>query len=190
MRQVYNMQKKLIALIIILCIFLSLSVYQANRLTKSPLSDLIIEEDDELYLILPISNKKVSVYGSRSDLEKADLDLLRAAEEKIWDKNNSYSENQEPYFIVYAKDGQVTLHAELIVHYDPSRIPTGTASTDPTAYTPLQTGCGIDHDHIYFNEVISKPAEPPTEPSTEATKEEIITGNTEGPPLTHETIVP
>ena len=78
---------------------------------------------------------------------------------------------------------------ELIVIYDPPRIPsgpTGPVSTDPTAYIPPQRGCGISHDHLNFYEVISKPTDPPTE----STKEEIINGNTEGPPLTHETIVP
>ena len=132
--------KKMLTWIFVLTFVLALLVYQAHSLSKPHVSDLLIEEHGNLFLLLPISNKKVSVYGSRSDLEKADLDLLRAAEEKIWDKYNSYSEKHEPYFIVYAKDGQVTLHAELIVHYDPPRIPTGTASTDPTAYTPPQSG--------------------------------------------------
>ena len=179
--------KKLITLIAVLCIFLSLLVYQANSLSKSPLSDLIIEEDDELYLILPISNKKVSVYDTRSDLEKADIDMLREAEVKLWDKISKYPERQEPYFTVHAGDGQVVLCVELIVIYNPPRIPTGPTSTDPTAYTPPQSGCGISHDHLNFREVISMQ---PTNPPTESTKEEIITGNTEGPPLTHETIVP
>jgi hypothetical protein len=186
------MQKKLITLIVILCIFLSLLVYQAHSLSKPHVSDLLIEEHGDLFLLLPISNKKVSVnYSYRSELAKTDLDSLREAERKLWDRINSYSKRQEPCFtIIHAKDGQVVLHVELIVIYDPPHIPDWPTSPDPTAPTPPQRGCGISHDHLYFYEVISKPTEPPTEPSTEATKEEIINGNTEGPPLTHETIVP
>jgi hypothetical protein len=179
--------KKLITLIAVLCIFLSLLVYQAISLSDPLLSELIIEEDDALFLLLPNSNKKVRAYCSRSELEKADIDMLREAEVKLWDKISKYPERQEPYFTVHAGDGQIVLCVELIVIYNPPRIPTGPTSTDPTAYTPPQSGCGISHDHLNFCEVISMQL---TNPPTESTKEEIITGNTDGPPLTHETIVP
>ena len=153
---------------------------------------ICLSKNMAIYFSFCRSQKKASVYYSyRSELEKIDLDSLREAERKLWDRINSYSERQEPLFTVHAKDGEVRLYVELIVIYDPPHIPDWPTSPDPTAPTPPQRGCGIDHDHLKFYEVISEqPTEPPAEPPTESTKEEVITGNTEGPPLTHETIVP
>ena len=178
---------KLLTGVFILTLILALLVYQAIALSVPHVSDLLIEENGELFLLLPISNKKVSAYCSRSELEKTDLDLLQEAEQKLWDRINCYSERQEPYFTLRVNDGQLILHVELIVIYDPPRIRPGPTSPDPTAPTPPQSGCGISHDHLTFYEVISKQ---PTDPPTASTKEEIIKGNTEGPPLKHENVVP
>ena len=108
------------------------------------LSDYLIEEEGRLYLLLPASKLKLRVDDSfKPQLDSIDLDLLKAAEEKILNQLAQYS--QEPHLILETRDGGLGLYAEVIVHIDP-----------PASAEGAQKGCGIDHEHIVFYERITK----------------------------------
>ena len=154
--------KKSLAFICVLIVALGYLVYQAVVLSKpketpKDISDILVERDGRLYLILPISHQDVLILDSQQMyLERIDLDMLQSAEEKLLDQMDDYQKKDKPHFSIGHHDGQIWLCAELIIYLDPRPVPTGQTSTDPTAFTPPQSGCGIDHDHKIFREPISK----------------------------------
>ena len=107
-------------------------------------SEYLTEENGEQYLILPISKAKLRVKSQHlSHLNKIDADLLKKAEEMISGYISSYSQNSGIYLGVC--DGKLCLCAEAIVKIDP-----------PNTSEYGSSGCGIDHDHRFFYEQITK----------------------------------
>ena len=150
--------KKLIILIAAFGILLSMLVYQAVMLSMpkaepEKITDIVVEEKGILWLVLPISNQKVNIDGEQHYLDKIDLSMLRAAEEKLLDRMDDYTLENDAYFWLSSHDGQINLCMELIISLDPPSYPTDPSYTGPTV---PQKGCGIDHDHLTFHEVISK----------------------------------
>ena len=153
--------KKLLLLICALSVVLILLGYQAFSISlhtedSHNISDLIIEDDRCDYIILPISQKKAELSSKTiiPDLANIDLAQLEQAETKLLEQINSYHDREEPLFHIYQHDGQIGLSVELIVYMDPPTFhPTGPLATDPRY---MYGGCGIDHDHLFFFEVISK----------------------------------
>ena len=108
-----------------------------NYGSYGPISEYLIEKNDNLYLILPISESKVEIPNSYlNDLDNIDLNLLKSAEEKILDKIPRNSE--EPYFYIVSNEGHLKLCAQVIVSIEPPAV-SESESTD--------SGCGIDHEH-------------------------------------------
>lgn len=150
--------KKLIILIAAFGVLLSMLVYQAVMLSMpkaepEKITDIVVEEKGILWLVLPISNQKVNIDGEQHYLDKIDLSMLRAAEEKLLDRMDDYTLEKDAYFWLSSHDGQINLCMELIISLDPPSYPTDPSYTGPTV---PQKGCGIDHDHLTFHEVISK----------------------------------
>lgn len=107
------------------------------------ISDYLIEEDGKQYLILPISKEKVRVSNSYTQyLDDIDLDLLKAAEKKIREELSQYSDTQVDFYL-QDREGYLYLTAEIIVDITP---PSGAEDS----------GCGIDHEHKFFEERITK----------------------------------
>ena len=161
--------KKLIILIAAFGILLSMLVYQAVMLSMpkaepekitdikeepEKITDIVVEEKGILWLVLPISNQKVNIDGEQHYLDKIDLSMLRAAEEKLLDRMDDYTLENDAYFWLSSHDGQINLCMELIISLDPPSYPTDPSYTGPTV---PQEGCGIDHDHLLFSEPISNP---------------------------------
>lgn len=151
--------KKLIILIAAFGILLSMLVYQAVMLSMpkaepEKITDIVVEEKGILWLVLPISNQKVNIDGEQHYLDKIDLSMLRAAEEKLLDRMDDYTLENDAYFWLSSHDGQIWLCMELIISLDPPSYPTDPSYTGPTV---PQEGCGIDHDHLLFSEPISNP---------------------------------
>lgn len=151
--------KKLIILIAAFGILLSMLVYQAVMLSMpkaepEKITDIVVEEKGILWLVLPISNQKVNIDGEQHYLDKIDLSMLRAAEEKLLDRMDDYTLEKDAYFWLSRHDGQINLCMELIISLDPPSYPTDPSYTGPTV---PQEGCGIDHDHLHFSEAISHP---------------------------------
>ena len=151
--------KKLIILIAAFGILLSMLVYQAVMLSmpkaeSEKITDIVVEEKGILWLVLPISNQKVNIDGEQHYLDKIDLSMLRAAEEKLLDRMDDYTLENDAYFWLSSHDGQIWLCMELIISLDPPSYPTDPSYTGPTV---PQEGCGIDHDHLLFSEPISNP---------------------------------
>ena len=104
----------------------------------------ILDVDGKKYLVLPVSGEKVRL--SQSELayvDEIDPALLKAAEEKLTAQLAQYSNNSGLYTGV--TDGYLSLCAEVIVRIDPP---------NPSEYG--NSGCGIDHEHLFFSERITK----------------------------------
>ena len=152
------MHKKLLIWILVLTFVLALLMYQAVMLSLSKedpgeITDMVVEENGIPWLILPISHKKINIDHSQHYLDKIDPAMLQTAEEKLLQQINDYTLEGDPCFYLGSHDGQIWLCMELIVYKNPPHCPTDPSYTRPTL---PQEGCGIDHDHLTFSEVISK----------------------------------
>lgn len=106
------------------------------------ISDYLVEEDGQQYLILPVSKERVKIWDEQTQyLDDIDLDLLKAAEERISREISQYSQNSG--FYLQIEEGVLFLYAEVIVDITP---PSGTDGG----------GCGVDHEHRFFKERITK----------------------------------
>ena len=104
-----------------------------------------VVEDEETYLILPLSREKLWVREEEVKyLNKADGGLLEAAEEKINEEALKYTNNPSIHYEIHLKDEQLFLYGEIVVDIDP---PEGGEAAG---------GCGIDHEHKRFLEKITK----------------------------------
>lgn len=109
--------------------------------------EYLIKEDGKQYLVMPISGEKIWVLEEHTQyLSKIDWDLLKAAEEKLAvylaeNPNNSG-------FYLQLKDGTLHLCVEVIVDIIPPQ-----TVTMEDGYV-LDSGCGIDHDHVFYMERI------------------------------------
>lgn len=130
--------KKIAVLLLALCLLLT--ACSAARITK---------EDGKSYLVLPVSKEKVEIDDDYASYVK-DIDgyLLKTAEEKIGEKISLYPENSDFYLETY--DGYLCLCVEVIVQLDPP------APSIDGSDEYVMRGCGIDHDHKFFSERITK----------------------------------
>ncbi len=104
----------------------------------------VLEEDGKRYLVLPVSGDKVRLSNHElAYIDDIDPALLKAAEEKITGQISQYGDNSGLYLGVV--DGHLCLCSEVIVKINPPR---------PSEYG--NSGCGIDHDHKFFSERITK----------------------------------
>ena len=109
------------------------------------------EEDGDQYLVLPVSGQRVMIWDNQKPYVKdIDGNLLKAAEEKITEEVSGYSDNGGFDLQVY--EGYLCLYVEVIVKLDP---PAPDISVDGTEEYEMQ-GCGIDHEHRFFRERITK----------------------------------
>lgn len=130
--------KKIAVIVLVLICFISLG--GCNNLD-------LIEVNGKQYLVLPISKEKVLVWEHEKEyLDDVNLDLLKAAEEKILSQTAQY-EDDPNFSLTYMEDeGYLCLSAEVIVRFDP-----------PSTSETLPPGCGKDHEHKFFHERITKP---------------------------------
>ena len=108
----------------------------------------LTEDDGMQYLVLPSSNSRVLVEDEHQPyLHDIDVDMLRTAEEKILARIAQYPENSGIYL---SKDdnGYLCLCVEVIVKLEPAEVPTDSEFEE--------RGCGIDHEHKFFSEPITK----------------------------------
>lgn len=116
---------------------------------KNPVAQYLTEENGDSYLVLPISKLKVRVWGEyKAYLDRVDVDLLKTAEEKISDQAVQYAE--EPSYYLLIEEGDLRLSAEVIVDIDPPLI------KEVGDGDCVDQGCGIDHEHVFFSEPITK----------------------------------
>ena len=103
------------------------------------------EENGEHYLLLPISKEKVNVekyYDYLRDF--LDIGLLKRAEEKISQQASQYSKRGD-FYLSADEENYLCLCMEIIVELEP-----------PSGGEWLEGGCGIDHEHVFFRERITK----------------------------------
>ena len=107
------------------------------------ISDYLIEEDGEQYLILPISKEKVRVTRDHMQyLDEIDLDLLRTAEEKIRENIAQYTDTEGNFYLGDGK-GYLSLCAEVLID-------------TPPYYFPDGSSCGLNYERKLFEERITK----------------------------------
>ncbi len=107
--------------------------------------DFVVKDNGNRYLLLPGSGVKVRLDEDDLKLTRdIDEELLKAAESKIYENLSEYTDT--PEFFVFGLEGELYLGAEEIVEYDPPH----------TSDDGAEAGCGIDHDHKYFEYQITK----------------------------------
>jgi hypothetical protein len=117
---------------------------------SADISEYLTEENGKQYLILPISRSKVYIWDQyKSQLSNIDLNLLREAEEHIMDEMSSYTASVN-FFVEGDTSGHLYLCTEWIADIDPPNV-----VTDENGEV-YENGCGIDHEHIFFREIITK----------------------------------
>lgn len=141
--------KRYIALFLIFAFVLSLvgcHLSRSNMQTPSASGSgalNLIEKDNESYLVLPVSKQEVKIWGEQNEfLGDVDPDLLKAAEEKLESQTSHFSHRSDFFLEVY--QGELCLCIEVILYIDSS------------AEKENGTGGGIDHEHKFFRERITK----------------------------------
>lgn len=138
--------KKLVEFVLAMACLLALVGCKAHQVNN--LSEYLMEEDGEQYLLLPISKTKVLIYDDHKQyLEKIDVDLLKTAEEKLSAKIPQ--DVNAPWFYLQMDVGDMYLCVEIIVDIDP---PETVTMEDGTL---ISSGCDIDHKHVFYSEPIS-----------------------------------
>ncbi len=134
--------KRYLALIILLVLAFSLTACSAIHLNKADdISNYISEENERLWLILPISKFSVHVDEDFIDLlYDTDVNVLKNAEKSIIDQVSHYPDKPS-FYLEESDDKRLYLCAEVIVDIDPAYAPSG--------------GCE-DHEHKFFKELITK----------------------------------
>lgn len=105
------------------------------------IEDYILRENGKVYLLLPVSGKKLTIYNQEQEesLQKIDLAVFKGAEARLEEKVAQYKGHSGIYF--QADDGIPCLYVEVIVQIDP-----------PVPSEFGESGCGIDHEHKFFKE--------------------------------------
>ncbi len=127
--------KKLLSVILASVCLLSLFGCSQNDISK-----YLKKKDGEQYLILPISKEEVYISDWREEnkyLKRIDVGMLKTAEKKIAAEVSQYNDETPSYFIDIW-EGYLCLGVELIVEFD----------------TPDENG--MDHEHVFFRERITK----------------------------------
>ena len=139
--------KKLLALALAVVCLLSLTGCSGR--TEAEAAEYKMEEAGQWYLILPASREKISVSEDYEQyLDRIDPELLKMAEETI--SGQILPGTDGSGFYLEAHGEQLYLCMELIVYIDP---PATVTLEDGTV---LGSGCGIDHEHLFFSEGITK----------------------------------
>ncbi len=125
--------KKLLSVILASVCLLSLVGCSQNDISK-----YLKKKDGEQYLILPISKEEIRVWDEEEAkyLKRIDVGMLKAAERKITAEASPYEDS--PRFYIDVWKGYLCLCVEVIVDLD-----------EPAAN-------GMDHEHIFFRERITK----------------------------------
>jgi hypothetical protein len=114
------------------------------------------------YVQLPIS--KELIYEKKSLLEGWGVTdrILAEAEAELLDmfpEGYDVLENGMGAMF-YSSDGILYLRAEIIVDIDPPSFPVLTGEDAETYYNGDYSGCGIDHEHMFFEVLISSKYDP------------------------------
>ncbi len=126
------------------------STQESDITISDHLSEYLTYENGKQCLVLPISKDKVFIHDEyKNQLGNIDIELLKYAEETITDKMSAYTDVPE-FFLQFDNSGYLCLYTEWIADIDPPNI-----VTDENGEI-IDSGCDIDHKHIFFSERITK----------------------------------
>ena len=126
------------------------STQESDITISDHLSEYLTYENGKQCLVLPISKDKVFIHDEyKNQLGNIDIELLKYAEESITDKMSAYTD-APGFSLQFDNFGYLCLHTEWIVDIDPPNIVTGENGEI------IDSGCNIDHKHIFFSERITK----------------------------------
>ena len=107
-------------------------------------------ENGEYVIVLPLLERKFVVRDSYIKyVTHIDAELLIKAEKELFKDMGSYKDSA-PIYLSQDSEGYLCLACEYIVAIDPPKIEVledGTVISD---------GCGIDHEHLFWDERITK----------------------------------
>lgn len=112
-------------------------------------SQYVTKDEDKFIIRLPILGKEIKVRDEYVRyLPLIDDALLEVADKTINEKTSQYKE-EPAYYLQVDSLGYLCLATEQIVDIDPPKTQFGDGEV-------IGGGCGIDHDHVFFSERISK----------------------------------
>lgn len=103
---------------------------------------LVIESEGEYTISLPVCGQEVSVHHrDEAYLPYVTDELIRAADLALSQILADYPDDSHGIYLSFDEDGYLCLCAEIIVHFE--------------SEAEGKTGCGLDHDHVFYRERIS-----------------------------------
>ncbi len=130
-------------LMLLLCLIACNKQKNSTPSDSNDISNYIIVEDEESFLVMPISQQKVWIRDKQKKyINNIDVDLLRTAEEKLNNELSQYG-RAHGFYLSIDNEGYICLETEVIVELE-------------TNASQSERGCNIDHQHKFYRERISK----------------------------------
>lgn len=173
------MKRIAVIFVIILTFLMICSCAQRKSASNANINDKLTYVDREgwgdqygyAYVQLPIS--KELIYEKKSLLESYGVTdrLLAEAEAELLEMlPENYDVLEKGMGVMfYVSSGVLYLSAEIIVDIAPPSVPVLTGENGETYYDGDYTGCGIDHEHLFFNVPVSGEYRPSDTTSEEYT---------------------
>ena len=106
------------------------------------ISNYMTYENNEYILTLPNSLSTLDISDYIQYFEKVEVEVLKTAESRILEKTKEYDQKSD-FYLQKDQEGCLCLFVEVIVPLEP-----------PTINGITMGGCGYDHDHLFFKEVL------------------------------------
>lgn len=106
------------------------------------ISNYMTYENNKYILTLPTSLSTLDISDYIQYFEKVEAEVLKTAESRILEKTKEYDQ-KSGFYLQKDEEGCLCLFVEVIVPLEP-----------PTINGITMGGCGNDHDHLFFKEVL------------------------------------
>lgn len=141
------------------------SLLPTHPSTHETESDTVVEDPSVEAFVLPLTGARLRIDAEEKRLMsnyRVGEEMLVYAEAEL--VSRMPQDYEEPYFRIYESDGVLYLGVELIVPIDPPRVPVNTDPDSEGVGTGEYSGCGIDHEHMFFKAELSRRDMTTTEP--------------------------
>lgn len=103
---------------------------------------LVMESEGEYTIFLPVCGQQVSVHHSyEAYLPYVTDELIHAADLALSEILTDHPDDYPGVYLTFDEEGYLCLCTEIIVYFEPEE--------------EGMSGCGFDHDHVFYRERIS-----------------------------------